>query len=158
MTRVLFVCLGNIYRSPTAEGVFRALVRAKGLEELIEIDSAGTGAWHIGHPPDPRAIARAARRGIDLSGLRARQVLAPEDFVRFDLLLAMDEDNLLTLQRMCPPHLANKLGLLMAYGSDPEVREVPDPYYGGEAGFERVLDLVEEACAGLLHHIRRESD
>lgn len=146
MTRVLFVCLGNICRSPTAEGVMRSLVREAGLEDEIEIDSAGTGGWHVGASPDPRSTAAAARRGITLEGA-ARQV-APEDFERFDLLVAMDSENLRELRRRAPAGTEDKLRLLCVD------RDVPDPYYGGERGFDDVLDQVEEACRALLDEIR----
>lgn len=151
--RVLMVCMGNICRSPTAEGVLRARLAAAGLEGQVEVDSAGTHDYHVGAPPDHRSQDHAARRGVDLSTLRARQVCAG-DFERFDLLLAMDRDNLELLEEACPgPHLRHKLGLLM--GFDPEARSevVPDPYYGGAAGFERVLDLVEAASDGLVKHL-----
>jgi protein-tyrosine phosphatase len=152
--RVLFVCLGNICRSPTAEGVFRGMVEAQGLSALIKVDSVGTGAWHIGKAPDARAVKAARRRGYDLSGLRARQVAAPDDFDYFDLILAMDKDNLLNLQRICPLHQTSKLKLFMTFGSDSNIQEVPDPYYGGELGFDEVLDLIEDASAGLLRYIQ----
>jgi protein-tyrosine phosphatase len=137
--RVLMVCLGNICRSPTAEGVLRAKLQAAGLGGRIEVDSAGTGDWHIGSPPDARSQRHALRRGYDLSALRARQVSA-DDFHRFDLILAMDHDNLADLQRLAPDGAARAELRLFA-----EV-EVPDPYTGGPDGFERVLDLVEARC------------
>src|SRR3954471_23362395 len=141
--RVLFVCMGNICRSPTAEGVLRRLVREEGLEDRVEIDSAGTGGWHAGAPPDERATEAARRRGLDLAGA-ARQV-EPADFERFDLILAMDRDNLAELRRLAPDDEARgKLRLLLGD------RDVPDPYYGGERGFEDVLDLVEAGCRDLL--------
>ena len=146
MKRVLFVCLGNICRSPPAEGVMRSLVREAGLEGEIEIDSAGTGGWHAGAAPDPRSTAAAARRGITLEGA-ARQVTA-EDFVRYDLLLAMDSDNLRELRRRAPAGTEGKLRLLCGDA------DVPDPYYGGERGFDDVLDQVEAACRALLDEIR----
>ncbi len=133
------VCLGNICRSPTAEAVLRRKLHAAGLGARVEVDSAGTGSWHIGSPPDARAQRHAARRGYDLSGLRARQVSA-DDFQRFDLILAMDRDNLADLQRLAPDEPARAELRLFA-----EV-EVPDPYAGGPDGFERVLDLVEARC------------
>jgi len=151
---LLFVCLGNICRSPTAEGVMRALIAREGLEEEIEIDSAGTGAWHVGSPPDARASAAAQARGVTLSG-RARQVTAG-DFERFELVLAMDRANERELRRLGGA-AAGKVRLLREF--DPESRargelDVPDPYYGGEDGFEEVLDLVWAACEGLLGEIR----
>ncbi|MCM2490564.1 low molecular weight protein-tyrosine-phosphatase [Burkholderia glumae] len=148
-----FVCLGNICRSPTAEGVMRAQVGAAGLEHVIEIDSAGTGDWHVGAPPDPRAQQAARSRGYDLSALRARQIEAA-DFERFDLLLAMDEANLAELRRRAPAEHRHKLRLLMEFAGDGAVREVADPYFGGAPGFEQVLDQCEAACAGLLASLR----
>ncbi len=151
--RVCFVCLGNICRSPTAEGVFVQLVADAGLSERIVIDSAGTGHWHIGELPDPRTIAAAARRGITLTH-RARQFL-PADLERFDLVLAMDRSNLAALRRMAHGRTAPDIRLLRSFdpASDPEA-QVPDPYAGDEDGFERVLDLCERACRGLLAHVR----
>ncbi|NHA14292.1 low molecular weight protein-tyrosine-phosphatase [Thioalkalivibrio sp. XN279] len=151
---VLFVCLGNICRSPTAEGVFRHLAREAGLEERIRIDSAGTGGYHIGAPPDARAMAAAQARGYDLAAIRARKI-APEDFEQFNLILAMDEDNLVHLRGIAPETSRARLGLLLDYAPGRQEREVPDPYYGGRNGFEQVLDLVNEACAGLLEELRR---
>lgn len=152
---VLFVCMGNICRSPTAEGVFRSLVREVGLDELIEIDSAGTHAYHVGEPADRRARAAAAQRGYELDGIRARRV-KDEDFERFDRILAMDEDNLQILESIAQPDSRAKLGLFLEHAGAADTREVPDPYYGGPAGFDRVLDLVEEGAAGLLAELRRE--
>ena len=151
---VLFVCLGNICRSPTAEGVFRHLAREAGLEGRIRIDSAGTGGYHVGAPPDARAMAAAQSRGYDLAAIRARKV-APEDFEQFDLILAMDEDNLVHLRGIAPQSSRARLGLLLDYAPGRPEREVPDPYYGGRNGFDQVLDLVNEACAGLLDELRR---
>lgn len=151
--RVLFVCMGNICRSPTAEGVFRHLVAQHGLSGQVEIDSAGTHDYHLGAPPDARAQAAAARRGYDLSALRARQVTAA-DFTRFDYLLAMDEDNLAILQRQCPETHRDRVRLFLDFAEGVSLREVPDPYYGGPQGFEEVLDLAENAAGGLLHHIK----
>lgn len=147
--RVLMVCLGNICRSPTAEGVLRAKLSMAGLADLVEVDSAGTGSWHVGEPPDRRSQLHARRRGYELSGLRARTVVR-EDFERFDLLLAMDEDNLAVLEAMCPRASAAELELLMAYSPRPLGLVVPDPYSGDASGFDRVLDLVEPACDGLV--------
>ncbi|AXK65923.1 MULTISPECIES: low molecular weight protein-tyrosine-phosphatase [Burkholderia] len=146
---ICFVCLGNICRSPTAEGVMRHQVDAAGLTDRIAIDSAGTGDWHVGEPPDTRAQAAAHTRGYDLSALRARQVSAA-DFERFDLLLAMDEANLAELHRRCPPQHRDKVRLLMEFAPGAAETEVADPYFGGAQGFEQVLDQVERACAGLL--------
>ncbi|MFQ5488358.1 MAG: low molecular weight protein-tyrosine-phosphatase [Gammaproteobacteria bacterium] len=150
--KVLFVCMGNICRSPTAEGVFRQLVQQQALHELILIDSAGTHAYHVGNPPDPRAQRTALGRGIDLSLLRARQV-RHEDFVHYDYILAMDRDNLTDLLEICPAEHQAKLSLLLQYAPHLELQEVPDPYYGGPAGFERVLDMIEAASQGLLKTI-----
>ena len=147
MRRILFVCMGNICRSPTAEGVMRSLLREAGLEDRIEVDSAGTGGWHAGDPPDARAAEAARARGIALSGA-ARQI-TPRDFEDFDLIVAMDRENLRELRAMAPPHAREKIRLLAAD------REVPDPYYGGPRGFETVLDQVEAACRGLLATLRR---
>lgn len=152
-TRVLFVCMGNICRSPTAEGVFRHQVRQDGWETRIAIDSAGTHDYHIGDPPDARAQAAAARRGYDLSGLRARQVKA-EDFAEFDYVLAMDRHNHELLLQRCPAPHRVKVRLFMEFTEGAAEREVPDPYYGGAQGFEAVLDLVEAAAEGLLRHIK----
>jgi protein-tyrosine phosphatase len=155
VTRILFVCMGNICRSPTAEGVMRSLLREEGLEDEIEIASAGTGGWHAGDPPDARATAAAARRGIVLEGA-ARQI-RPEDFDEYDLVLAADRENLYDLRAIAPEHAQDKIRLLRSF--DPASRDgdldVPDPYYGGPDGFERVLDLVEAACRGLLEDVRR---
>ncbi|MFP5441614.1 MAG: low molecular weight protein-tyrosine-phosphatase [Gammaproteobacteria bacterium] len=150
---VLFVCLGNICRSPTAEGVFRARVAAAGLADRIRIDSAGTAGWHAGKPPDARSIRYAAQRGIDISALRARQV-APADFLQFDVVLAMDNDNREALLRMAPPAQRHKVALFLDHAPAAGVREVPDPYYGGAEDFARVLDLVEQAADGLLGRLR----
>lgn len=151
---VLFVCMGNICRSPTAEGVFVKRLEESGLAHLVAVDSAGTHAYHVGEPPDPRAQRSAASRGIDLSGLRARRA-QPEDFSRFDYVLAMDRDNYLHLQGICPAGEEGKLNLFLSYAPQLDVDEVPDPYYGGPTGFERVLDMIEAASEGLLEDIRR---
>ncbi|BDI04495.1 low molecular weight protein-tyrosine-phosphatase [Sphaerotilus microaerophilus] len=152
-TRVLMVCMGNICRSPTAEAVLRHRVARAGLAAQVEIDSAGTHAWHTRNPPDERSIAHAARRGYDLTGLRARRIESA-DFERFDLLLAMDADNLAHLRETAPAEAHHRLRLLMTFAPQLSLREVPDPYYGGSAGFERVLDLIESACDGLVEHLR----
>ena len=153
-SRVLFVCLGNICRSPTAHGVFQALVDNSSLESCIGVDSCGTGDWHVGAPADQRATAEAARRGYDLSTLRARQVCA-DDFTQFDYILAMDHMNLQELKSMCPADYRGHLGLFLTFASGVDLEEVPDPYYGGADGFSHVLDLVEAAGEGLLQEIRR---
>jgi protein-tyrosine phosphatase len=149
---VLFVCLGNICRSPTAEGVFRAIVESRGLTELIHIDSAGTSNWHIGSRPDPRAIEAASARGIDLSGLRGRQVIA-RDFSEFDYVIAMDHENYANLSRLATPEQAAKLHLFLEFAEGVSEVEVPDPYFGSAGGFPHVLDLIENASKGLLNHI-----
>jgi protein-tyrosine phosphatase len=154
MTKVLFVCMGNICRSPTAEGVFRHLVQSVGMEQEIHIDSAGTHDYHVGGSPDRRAQQAAGRRGYDLSSLRGRQV-CPEDFANFDYVLAMDFDNLAILQSICPEQYASRVQLLMEFSEKFDAREVPDPYFGGTQGFEVVLDMVEDAAEGLLRAIRQ---
>ena len=152
---VLFVCMGNLCRSPTAEGVFRHQVRQAGLQDRIRIDSAGTHDYHVGSPPDERSCHHAALRGYELSDLRARQV-QETDFAHFDLILAMDWNNLALLQDDCPPEHRHKLRRLMEFAPPGLGDVVADPYYGGSRGFEMVLDHVEAACAGLLEHIRGE--
>ena len=152
-TAVLFVCLGNICRSPTAEGVFRAAVERAGLAHRIAMDSAGLGDWHVGSPPDRRAIQAARRRGYDLAPLRGRQI-GVADFRRFGWILAMDAANMDALTAMTPPDFGGHLGLLLDFAPELGVREVPDPYYGGPDGFDRVLDLVEAATAGLLARLQ----
>jgi protein-tyrosine phosphatase len=151
--RILFVCMGNICRSPTAEGVMRRLVEQAGLEDRIEIESAGTGGWHVGEPPDERATQAARRRGVVLSG--AAQQVTREDFRRFDLLIALDRSNLRELLALAPDEdAAEKARLLREF--DPAAAgdlDVPDPYYGGDRGFETVLDMVERACRGLLDEV-----
>jgi len=152
--RLCFVCLGNICRSPTAEGVMRALVREAGLGRGIVINSAGTGAYHVGELPDPRTRAAARARGLDLTS-KAR-LFVQADFDRFDYVLAMDLSNLQTLQRMARmPHERSKIHLLRSFDvTAPAEAEVPDPYYGGPGGFDEVLDMCERACRGLLAHLR----
>lgn len=148
--RVLMVCMGNICRSPTAEGVLRHKLRRAGLDGLVEVDSAGTHAsWHAEEPPDPRSVRHAARRGYDISALRARMVVAA-DFEYFDLILGMDDDNLARLEGLCPSPERGKLGRLTDYAPQRQSCEVPDPYAGRAADFEHVLDLVEDACDGLV--------
>ncbi len=153
--KVLFVCLGNICRSPTAHAVFQHLVTEAGLQDKIEVDSAGTGDWHIGKQPDKRAMQAAGKRGYDLSPLRGRQVRA-DDLQQFDYVLAMDRENLqdmLALQQSKP---RGHVGLFLQFDKNSEYMEVPDPFYGGSKGFERVLDLVESASQGLLEHIQKQ--
>jgi protein-tyrosine phosphatase len=157
VVRLLFVCMGNICRSPTAEGVMRGLLREQGLEDAVEVDSAGTGDWHRGDPPDARATAAARARGIALSGA-ARQV-APADFTDYDLILAADRRNLRDLEAFVPPDARARIHLLREFdpasAGAPDL-DVPDPYYGGDDGFEHVLDLVEAACRGLLDRLRAD--
>jgi protein-tyrosine phosphatase len=152
---VLFICMGNICRSPTAHGVFRALVEREGLSDSIVTDSAGTIAYHVGEPPDRRARETAVKRGIDLSDLRARRAIS-EDFECFDYLMAMDRDNYRDLMAICPPGYEDRLHLFMDFAPQRPEKEVPDPYYGGVAGFDRVFDMVEEASRGLLDHILQQ--
>jgi len=154
--RVLFVCLGNICRSPTAHGVFQKMVDAAGLGEQIFVDSAGTAAWHSGKVPDPRSCDYAARRGYDLSQLKARQALV-EDFGSFDYILAMDSENLSNLKRLQPEGSGARLSLLLDFSVGIERDDVPDPYYGNGQGFDLVLDLIENACTQLLDHIKEDS-
>ena len=148
---VLFVCMGNICRSPTAHAVFRHYVSSTELD--VHIDSAGTIGYHTGCPPDPRSRAVGEARGYGFYGISARQV-QKADFEIFDFVLAMDRDNLRDLRQICPPALQHKVKLFLSFGSGDE-EEVPDPYYGGERGFEHVLDLVEDACQGLLQTLQR---
>lgn len=152
--KVLFVCLGNICRSPTAEGVFRKLVQEQGLAAHIEIDSAGTHAYHVDEPPDTRAQGAALQRGIDISGLRGRQATT-RDIEFFDYVLAMDRSNYDNLIDICPAGHEAKVRLFMEFAESGQPLDVPDPYFGGRSGFDRVLDMIEEASAGLLADIRR---
>ena len=152
---VLFCCMGNICRSPTAEAVFRAKVIEAGLEQMILIDSVGTHDYHIGAPPDLRTQRAAIQRGYDMRMLRGRQVEVA-DFSKFDYVLAMDDANMAILNKLCPKENKQRLGLFLQYATHHHEREVPDPYYGGEDGFERVLDMVEDAAEGLLQHIRHQ--
>ena len=153
-TSVLFICMGNICRSPTAEGVFRHMVEEGGLGDHIEIDSAGTHAYHINEPPDRRASAAAERRGYTLTEIRARRVV-DTDFERFDYIIAMDRDNVQRLVEQADAEHHDKIRLFLEFANAQE-DEVPDPYYGGAAGFERVLDLVEDASRGLLEMLRKK--
>jgi protein-tyrosine phosphatase len=153
MVKVLFVCTGNICRSPTAEGVFRALVDAEGLAGRIGVDSAGTHAYHVGEPPDRRSTEAARRRGFELKDLRAR-ALRKGDFDEFDLLLAMDRSHLDLMTRACPEGRRERLALFLSFAPQLGAEDVPDPYYGGADGFERVLDMIEAGAAGLLAHVR----
>jgi len=154
--RVMFVCLGNICRSPMAEGVFRALVQNENLQDMIATESSGTGSWHVGSAPDRRAMSEMASRGYDISDLRARQVTRA-DFDRFDLILAMDCDNLDDLRHMAGSQYEDKVRLFLDFAGENSSDEVPDPYYGGTGGFSHVLDLVEVAAKGLLADIKSRS-
>ncbi|CAN5459238.1 low molecular weight protein-tyrosine-phosphatase [soil metagenome] len=153
MVRVLFVCLGNICRSPVAQGVFEELVKREGLDDEIFADSAGTGTWHLGHPPDERAAESALRRGFGISSQKARH-LSPEDFDRFDYILTMDKENFRKVSSMASGEA--EVRPFLDYAKDSPESEVPDPYFGGGRGFERVLDLVEEASEGLLEEIKKK--
>ncbi len=155
MEKILFVCTGNICRSPTAEGVFRAVVEREGLADRFVIDSAGTHGYHVGDPPDPRAIGHAKRRGYDISGLCARRIAA-EDFERFDLILACDHGHRTLLRRLADNAQHGRIAMFLDYAPELGISEIPDPYYGGPAGFEHVLDIVERASAGLLAALKRE--
>jgi len=152
---VLFVCLGNICRSPTAHGVFRKLVREAGLEELIEIDSAGTAAFHVGKAPDTRSTLVAKERGVEMADLRARQVDLG-DFYQYDYVLAMDEANFFNLKEMALPEHYDQIKLFLEFTEAYSETEVPDPYYGGAQGFDHVFNLVESASEGLLQHIQKK--
>ncbi len=156
MKKVLFVCTGNICRSPTAEGIARHFIATGGLESLIEVDSAGTQGFHAGEPPDPRARKAAALRGYDLMPLRARKLEA-SDYQRFDLLLAMDRGHLEQMMRNCPEVYRVKLRLFLDFADDAVLEEVPDPYYGGPNGFEFVLDLCEQGVEGLLKQLTQSA-
>jgi protein-tyrosine phosphatase len=153
MKRILFVCTGNICRSPTADGIARHWAARLGMQGEVEIDSAGTHAYHNGEAPDPRAQKAAKRRGYELSKLRARPVL-PQDFERFDLILAMDKGHLVWLRRECPPEHHHKLAMFLSFAERFKERDVPDPYYGDEDGFEQVLDMCEDAVQGILDKFR----
>jgi len=153
-TAVMFVCLGNICRSPTAHGVFAALVDRVGLHDSISIESSGTSGWHIGESPDSRSSQAALQRGYDLSNLKGRAFSA-EDFNHYDYILTMDRANLKAVQALRPAGYVGELALFLDFSSSQQVTEVPDPYYGGAKGFDTVLDLVEDGCAGLLNHIKQ---
>lgn len=155
MVNVLFVCLGNICRSPTAHGVFEQMVAETDLQHLIHIDSCGTGSWHVGQPPDERTQQAAQKRGYSLQHLRARR-LAAEDFHHFDYILAMDTRNLADVIKKAPVSFSGHIGLFLDFASDQTATEVPDPYYGGDEGFDRVFNLIENACQGLLDELRQK--
>ncbi|GMR03827.1 MAG: low molecular weight protein-tyrosine-phosphatase [Gammaproteobacteria bacterium] len=152
--KILFVCLGNICRSPMAEGMFRQRIKEAGLEGLVEIDSAGTHDYNVGRPPDARAQMAALRRGANISRLRGRQTCA-EDIRTFDYILAMDRENYKDLRAICPVGLEHKLKMFLDYAPGRPERDVPDPLFGGDDGFDRVLDMIEEAASGLLEDLRR---
>ena len=154
--KILFVCLGNICRSPTAEVVFRAVAAREAPELMIEVDSAGTAGYHVGEPPDLRTRQAARRRGYDMSSLRAR-IVEPRDFEDFDFILAMDRENLKVLNHRAPVQARAHVQLFLEFAPDAATTEVPDPYYGGPNGFEEVLDLVEAATQGLLQHLRQRA-
>ncbi|KAA9131949.1 low molecular weight phosphotyrosine protein phosphatase [Marinihelvus fidelis] len=156
MTSVLFVCMGNVCRSPSAEGYFRHHVEAAGLEDEFDIDSAGTHGYHVGRPPDSRAITACARHGIDISSLSARQVSAA-DLQQYDHVLAMDTQNLAALRQLAGEH-AGRVRLMLDYAPGQDRREVPDPYYGGDEGFELMCGLLDSATRGLLAALRAEGD
>lgn len=156
MIKVLFVCTGNICRSPTADGIFRHVVEAEGLAAAVECDSAGTHGYHVGEAPDPRTVKAAAARGFDLSALRARRVTR-EDFQKFDLILAMDQGHLAHLDAMRPPGARAQVKLFLEYHPGGMLKDVPDPYYGGPQGFEDVLDLVEETSRALIKYLVRNN-
>lgn len=151
-TRVLFVCLGNICRSPTAEAVMCKMLQDRGLDRWFEVSSAGTGNWHVGEAPDARATEAAKERGYEMSDIRARQILE-NDFKHYDLVLAMDRSNITNMRRVCPSGCLSKIGLLMDYVPQAVLDEVPDPYYGGEDGFSLVLNLLEDACDNLINTV-----
>lgn len=155
MLKVLFVCMGNICRSPTAHGVFEQAVKDAGLADRVQIESAGTHAYHVGEKPDPRSSQVASLRGVDLGYIRAQKV-SSADFEEYDYILAMDRDNYRNLEDRCPAEYLQKVQLFLEYAPHLNEIEVPDPYYGGPHGFERVLDMVEAASEGLLNHIQKQ--
>ncbi|MEO1897228.1 MAG: low molecular weight protein-tyrosine-phosphatase [Cycloclasticus sp.] len=154
MIKILFICMGNICRSPTAHGVFRQMVADKNLSEQIQVDSAGTHAYHVGNKPDQRSIQAASFRGVDLSDLTARQ-LDDYDYEEFDYLLVADNDNYHLTREGCPMEHRHKIKYILDFATRSTVKEVPDPYYGQGNGFERVLDLIEDGCEGLLTDVEK---
>ena len=157
MSSILFVCLGNICRSPTAHGVCESYIAARGLGDSVSVDSAGTGAWHIGESPDGRATEAARLRGYELAHLRARQI-SVDDFYEFDYVLAMDSKNLMHLTALQPEDSKARVCLFLDFHPRKPLRDVPDPYYGGDEGFKQVLDLIESTCEALLDHVERDSE
>ena len=155
MVKVLFVCLGNICRSPTAHGVFEKLIADEGMQDVIGIDSCGTGAWHIGQPPDERTQRAAKERGYDLGHLRARK-FSVDDFAEFDYILSMDTRNLADVIKKAPDDYGGVIKLFLDYSEERNILEVPDPYYGGDEGFERVFNIVESACQGLMKELKEK--
>jgi len=153
LVKVLFICLGNICRSPTAEGVFKKLVLKGKLKHKIKIDSVGTGSWHIGNPPDIRSQKAASKRGINISDQRSR-LITQKDIIESDYLVAMDIKNITTLKKIVPQEMQNKLFRFLEFAPNPDVLDIPDPYYSGPDGFNLVLDLIQEAAKGLLIHIK----
>ncbi len=156
LKKVLFICMGNICRSPSAEAVFLKMIKQKGFEQSYQIDSAGTHSYHMGSKPDRRSVQAAKKRGVEMDHLRARQVVA-DDFNRFDFLVVMDEDNRANLSAMFPRQPQDKVFSMMRFAKEVSYQEVPDPYYGEGEGFELVLDLLEQSCAGLLSYIESVS-
>lgn len=155
MVKVLFVCLGNICRSPTAHGIFEKMVISAGLQDKIGVDSCGTGSWHVGQPPDERTLKTARERGYDISHLRARK-LAAEDFDRFDYILSMDTRNLADVIKKAPADYKGQIKLLLDFSKERNVLEVPDPYYGGDEGFDRIFNMIESACECLLDELKKK--
>jgi len=156
LIKVIFICMGNICRSPTAEAVFTSMVNAKKLSQRIEVDSVGTGSWHIGNPPDKRSQLAAAQRGYDLTNQRSR-LINNIDIIKSNYLIAMDTSNMESVQKMMPPGIKGKLSLFLEFAPHLDYKDVPDPYYSGTNGFDLVLDLVEEASKGLLTHIQNHN-
>ena len=153
---ILFVCLGNICRSPTAEGIFRHMLSEMNISDNFELDSAGTHAYHVGAAPDSRAQATAVAHGVDLSDLKGRKVEV-SDFDKFDFVLAMDKDNYSNLKEMCPPERYQNLSLFLDFAKELDIDEVPDPYYGGTGGFDKVFDMLEQASLGLIEYIKNKN-
>ena len=153
-TKILFVCMGNICRSPSAEGIMRTLLKDANIGHLVDVASAGTHAYHVGEAPDPRALAVAKKRGFDMTGISSRQVTA-DDYIDYDYILAMDWDTQGLLQQQAPKIHKHKIQLAMRYAGDSEEAVVPDPYYGGPEGFTKVFDLLEDSCGGLLDVVKK---